>query len=147
MKSKCVAIQALVLLVASAAAVACGDDEHDSGAAMPKPPTDLKVEPLTGGAHLTWKDNSDNESAFMVERAAGTEAFKSLATVPFDTVQYHDGAVTPGGMFKYRVMAMPKDGGHSDKTEYSNEVTFVAPQAEPQLDPTPAGGAHAGHNG
>jgi hypothetical protein len=145
MKSKKAVIQGLLLLVASAAAVACGDDEDDSGAALPKRPTDLQVEPLTGGAHLTWKDNSDNESAFMVERAAGTEAFKSLATVPFDTIQYHDGAITPGGTFRYRVMAMPKEGGHSEKTEYSNEVTFVAPQAEVEPAPTATGGAHAGH--
>jgi hypothetical protein len=145
MKSKKAGIQRLVLLAAAAAAVACGDEEHKSGADMPERPTDLKVEPLTGGAHLTWKDNSDNESAFMVERVAGAEEFKSLATVPFDTVQYHDGTVTAGATFKYRVMAMPKDGGHSETTEYSNEATFVAPQAEVEPPPTPAGGAHAGH--
>lgn len=145
MKSKKGGIHGLVVLVASAAAIACGSEEHDGGTAVPKRPTDLQVEPLTGGAHLTWKDNSDNESAFMVERATGTEAFQSLATVPFDTVQYHDGTITPGGTFKYRVMAMPKQGGHSEKTEYSNEVTFVAQQGEVEPVPTAAGGAHAGH--
>jgi hypothetical protein len=145
MKAKKAAIHGLVFLVASAAAIACSDAEHDAGADVPKRPTDLQVEPLTGGAHLTWKDNSDNESAFMVERAAGTQAFQSLATVPFDTVQYHDGTITPGGTFKYRVMAMPKEGGHSEKTEYSNEVTFVAPLAEAEPAPIATGGAHGGH--
>ena len=33
-----------------------------------KAPSDLKAEPLDGGAHLTWKDNSDNEAEFMIER-------------------------------------------------------------------------------
>jgi hypothetical protein len=145
MKSKRAAIHGLVLFVASAAAIACSDAEHDAGADLPKRPTDLQVEPRTGGAHLTWKDNSDNESAFMVERATGAESFQSLATVPFDTVQYHDGATTPGGTFTYRVMAMPKEGGHSEKTEYSNEVVFVAPPAEVEPAPTAAGGAHTGH--
>ncbi|HEY8944708.1 MAG TPA: hypothetical protein VIM73_10620 [Polyangiaceae bacterium] len=76
----------------------------------------------------------------MVERADGTAAFQTLSTVPFDTVQYHDGAVTPGATYKYRVMAMPKEGGHSEATEYSNEVTFVAPEAETDPDPAPRAG-------
>lgn len=143
MKSKRAAMYGLVM-VASFAAGACSDSEHEAATDMPAPPSDLKAEPLTGGAHLTWKDNSDNESAFMVERAAGVEAFASLATVPFDAVQYHDGAVNPGATYRYRVMAMPKDGGHPGDSEYSNEVTFIAPAAE-QPAPTPAGGAHTGH--
>ena len=146
MKPSTRAFTSLTLLVAAAIAVACGDQhEGDAPMAMPSAPTDLRAEPLTGGAHLTWKDNSDNESAFMVERADGAAEFRTLGTVPFDTVQYHDGSITPGATYKYRVMAMPKEQGHSELTEYSNEVTFVAPAAEMMPDPLPAGGMHAGH--
>jgi hypothetical protein len=114
-------------VVVAALVGACGDDMDMDGSSLPKKPTDLKLEPLSGGAHLTWKDNSNDESAFMVERAAGAAKFETLATLPFDTVQYHDAAITSGTTYKYRVMAMPKEGGHSDKTEYSNEVEFAAP--------------------
>lgn len=144
MKAKRAVMYGLAMVVAFAA-LACSESEHEAAADMPAPPSDLKVEPLTGGAHLTWKDNSDNESAFMLERAAGAEAFASLATVPFDAVQYHDGAVTPGATYRYRVMAMPKDGGHPADSEYSNEVTFIAPAAEVEPAPSAEGGAHSGH--
>jgi len=93
---------------------------------MPNPPSELKAEAASGGAHLTWKDNSDNEASFMIERKAGTAAYTQLATVPFDTTAYHDANVATG-MYMYRVMAMPKDGTHGTSTKYSNEVTLAAP--------------------
>lgn len=93
---------------------------------MPNPPSDLKVEESSGGAHLTWKDNSDNEASFMIERMVGSAAYMQLTSVPFDTTAYHDPTLA-AGTYKYRVMAMPKDGSHASDTKYSNEVTFTAP--------------------
>lgn len=93
----------------------------------PNPPSELKVEALSGGAHLTWKDNSDNEASFMVERMMGSAAYGELTSVPFDTTAYHDPNLA-SGTYKYRVMAMPKDGTHATGTnKYSNEVTFTTP--------------------
>lgn len=94
---------------------------------MPNPPSDLKVMELTGGAHVTWKDNSDNEAQFMVERKVGTGAFAILATLPFNSTQFHDAPIMTGVTYVYRVMAMGKDGGHEGKNEYSNEVAFTLP--------------------
>jgi hypothetical protein len=102
-------------------AASCGMDMS-----MPTPPTDLKVEEMSGGAHLTWKDNSDNESSFMIERMMGTSAYAEIATVPFDTTAYHDPNLA-AGTYMYRVMAMPKDGAHGTSTKYSNEVTITLP--------------------
>lgn len=115
---------ALIFAIALAAATGgCGMDDM-----MPAPPTDLMAQALGGGAHLTWKDNSDNESGFMVERKVGTGSFEVLTSVPFNTTQYHDAGLTSGTSYVYRVMAMPKEGGHDPgTTEYSNEVTFTAP--------------------
>ena len=110
----------LTLSVLGVAACSMGD-------MMPNPPTDLKAEPLSGGAHLTWKDNSDNESAFMIQRMAGTAAYMDLTSVPFDTTAYHDPNLA-AGTYMYRVMAMPKSGTHETGSgKYSNEVTFTAP--------------------
>lgn len=94
-------------------------------AMMPNPPSNLKVTELTGGGHVTWKDNSDDEAQFMVERKVGTGQFAVLAALPFNTTQFHDAPLMAGATYVYRVMAMGKEGGHEGKDEYSNEVAFT----------------------
>ena len=115
---------ALVLLLSVLGAARCG--EHGGGD-EPSPPSELKVEELQGGAHLTWKDNSDNEGSFMLERKVGTGNFEVFKTLDFNTTLYHDAPLTTGTSYQYRVMAMPKTGGgHTAGTgKYSNEVTFM----------------------
>jgi hypothetical protein len=112
----------LVILLAALGASSCGG--HDSGG-EPNPPSDLMVSEMDGGAHLTWKDNSDNEGSFMLERKVGTDAFAVYKTLDFNTTVYHDADVKAGMAYGYRVMAMPKSGGHTASTKYSNEVMFT----------------------
>lgn len=109
-----------LLLGAISLTAACGMDDM-----MPNPPSDLMAAELGGGAHLTWKDNSDNEASFMIERKVGGGSYEVLATVPFDTTAHHDAPLTAGTTYMYRVMATPKSGEHSAETKYSNEVTFM----------------------
>jgi len=45
-----------------------------------------------------------------------------MATLEFDTTQYHDAPLTSGATYRYMIMAM-NDAGESE----SNEVTFNAP--------------------
>ena len=106
---------ALTLLLA-----ACGSTD----AAAPVAPSGLAAVALTGGAHLTWSDNSNNETEFMVMRMkAGVDTeLVPLTTVPFDTEQYHDAPLTSGSTYTYMIMAM-NDAGEAT----SNEVTFNAP--------------------
>jgi hypothetical protein len=112
----------LFLLLAALGPAGCG--EH--GAGEPTPPSNLAVMELDRGAHLTWKDNSDDEGGFMLERKAGTGNFEVYKSLDFNTTQYHDAAITAGMTYTYRVMAMPKSGGgHTASTQYSNEVTFM----------------------
>ena len=120
-------IQLSIIVFAGLIAAACGGssggDETEVAA-----PTQLKVEALEGGAHLTWKDNSDNESEFMIERKTDGGAWTTVADVPFDTTQYHDASIEAGVSYTYRVMAMPKSGGHDEENgAFSNEVSFTAP--------------------
>ncbi len=104
--------------------VACVGGCGSPTPAVPAAPSMLAVAPLSGGGHLTWKDNSENEAQFMIERKVGAGTFAVLATVPFNTVAYHDAPLTKGTSYTYRVMAM----GADDKTsDYSNEVPFTAP--------------------
>lgn len=114
---------AIPVLAATFALAACASDATDPVAA-PAAPTMLSAAALGGGAHLTWTDNSDNETEFMIMRMeVGTDAdYKTLASVPFNSTQYHDAPLTPGKSYMYMVMAM-NDGGETN----SNEITFAAP--------------------
>ncbi|MEY4581372.1 MAG: hypothetical protein RL701_6075 [Pseudomonadota bacterium] len=139
-----------ILVVALTAVVACGSDDNTNTTV--KAPTDLKVAALEGGAHLTWKDNSDNESGFMIERMSGSSEWATIGNVPFDTTQYHDPSLTAGAAYTYRVMAMPKSGGHETGSgAYSNEVTCTAVTAQASdaagapASSHSSGGAPGGH--
>jgi len=98
---------------------ACG------GGQVPAAPTELKVSLLMGGGHLTWKDNSDNETQFMIERKAGGGSFQTLVSVPFNTTQYHDAPLTAGTVYTYRVMAMGQGGHSGGSSDFSNEVSLT----------------------
>lgn len=103
---------------------ACGVDEGDGpDDSRPEAPTDLMAAALDGGAHLTWEDNSDNETEFMIQRKLEADAeYTTVATVPFDTTQYHDAPLESGTTYMYMVMAM-NDRGESAAAE----LTFTAP--------------------
>ena len=60
---------------------------------------------MGGGVHLTWKDNATNEDGFDIERSDASSSFGALDGVPFDSVSYHDSAVTLGITYTYRVRA------------------------------------------
>lgn len=98
---------------------ACSEG-HGAADAPPAAPTNLAVASLSGGAHLTWNDNSDNEAHFMIMRKSGTGAYDDVAMITFNTTQYHDTGVTAGTMYTYKVMAMNDQGEAS-----SNEVSFT----------------------
>lgn len=136
---------AWVLTVAASVAAGCESDGGHGGSGSPAAPTELMVGEMDGGAHLTWKDNSDNEATFMIERKAGTGSFQTLATVPFDTVQYHDANLTAGTTYVYRVMAMGKVTGKD--SAYSNEVTFMLPSGGAGDGGADDGGAGGGPHG
>jgi hypothetical protein len=90
--------------------------------AGPAAPTELVVTPLTGGGHLVWKDNASDEDGFEIERKSSGE-FQRIASVVFDIRQYHDGDVTAGVSYAYRVRATNAAGNSA----YSNVATLVLP--------------------
>ncbi len=104
-------------------AASCAMD-HGSGAG-PAAPSGLTVALLSGGGHLTWMDNSDDETQFMIMRKemGSTAAFTAIATPTFNTTQYHDAPLTAGRTYVYAVMAMNNSG----ESEMSNEVMLAIP--------------------
>ena len=98
---------------------ACGSG-HSDASAPPAAPTNLAVSNVSGGAHLTWTDNADNEAHFMVMRKTATTAYDDVDMVDFNVTQYHDSSVTAGTAYTYKIDAMNDKGATS-----SNEVTFT----------------------
>ncbi|HWA70716.1 MAG TPA: fibronectin type III domain-containing protein [Polyangiaceae bacterium] len=115
-----------VLLLMAATSSGCSSSDSGSPAkeTAPAAPSELKAAVLSGGAHLTWKDNSNDEENFMILRMqTGVDtAYKTIATQPFDTVQYHDAPLTSGATYMYKIMAM-NGAGESE----SNEAMLVLP--------------------
>lgn len=68
---------------------------------------------------LSWRDRSENEKGFIVERKTGSRGFTKVATLSANTTTYTDRNLASGASYTYRVKAY-NDVGESDS---SNEVT------------------------
>lgn len=75
---------------------------------------------------LTWKDNSDNEDAFSIERSTDGENFAQIATTGPNVEAYTDSGLSPGIRYWYRIRAA-NSAGYSG---YSN-VRFATTKAIP----------------
>lgn len=118
--------RSVILALAFGTLISAGSCAMDhGGTGGPAAPTNLAAALLSGGAHLTWTDNSSDETQFMIMRKemGSTADYTAVATPPFNTVQYHDAPLTSGKTYLYMVMAM-NNAGESDP---SNEVTIAIP--------------------
>jgi hypothetical protein len=69
-------------------------------------PSRLTAQTPGNRIRLTWRDNSNNETGFHIERAVGTNpSFTRLASVSANETAYNDTATTRGVTYQYRVQA------------------------------------------
>jgi subtilisin family serine protease len=77
---------------------------------VPPPPSEVVVTLTSkGNARVAWRDNSDNETGFEVERSIDGVRFSFLAAAPASpgaTLRIIDDTVSPGQPYYYRVRAM-----------------------------------------
>ncbi len=91
-------------------------------AAKPAAPASLHASVLaTGVIKLSWQDNSDNETGFIIERRTDSGSFEEVGTVAKDITNYTDSSVTAGHSYIYRVSARNPLGSSA----YSNEVAIM----------------------
>ncbi len=78
----------------------------------PLPPTDLKAEEIyEKDIVLSWKDNSDNEEGFKLERRKIGEAkFEIVQTLPPNMTAFRDEGLEPGMTYYYRIFAFNTAG-------------------------------------
>ncbi len=84
------------------------------------PPSNLQAnaDPVSGNIVLTWSDNSDIESGFVVERwNPATQQWAIIATTGANVTQYVDATVSPGQTYSYQIRAATSDRATSN---YSN---------------------------
>jgi FtsP/CotA-like multicopper oxidase with cupredoxin domain len=92
--------------------------------AAPAAPTSLAALVQAGPqVSLTWKDNANNETGFVIERATDGVNFSVLASLGVNATSYIDTTVVAGMTYTYRVKAV-NAGGDS---LYSNLATATIP--------------------
>lgn len=112
-----------------------------------KPPTGLALTatsqevPMGSTVKLTWVDNSDNETNFVIERSANGTTFTDIVHADANAITYTDNTgLTPNTTYYYRVKAI----NATDASAYSSIVSIVTspiPSAPAVADnPTPGNG-------
>jgi hypothetical protein len=79
------------------------------------------------GVRLTWKDNSDNEECFYVERHPGTGVFAEIAKIDPDVTEYIDLSLSGDTTYTYRVRAYNAAGYSAYTVEPSWQTAPAAP--------------------
>ena len=88
----------------------------------PDAPTDLEAQGISPNEiRLTWKDNSDNEKGFKIERKTDSTDWNEIKTVGANVIEYTDTELTPNTKYYYRVKAYNVIG----ESGYSNTVEAV----------------------
>ncbi|HXG51579.1 MAG TPA: FG-GAP-like repeat-containing protein [candidate division Zixibacteria bacterium] len=91
---------------------------------------------------LTWRDNSNNETGFKIERRAGSvSGFTLLAVVGENATSYVDRSAVDGVMYCYRVRAYNNAGESSFAEACMNPPVPRAPVGRAEVIVDPKGGA------
>ncbi len=93
----------------------------------PKAPTNLKAEAVSSSKiELTWKDNSDNESGFKIERRKSGGSYSQIKKVDKNTTTYTDTGLSSTTRYYYRIRAYTD----SINSSYTNEAAATTTAAE-----------------
>jgi subtilisin family serine protease len=89
-------------------------------ASLPNAPSELTAEAISSTAlRLKWKDNSNNEQGFKIQRKVNNGAFSELTKVNANVTTYTDSGLSAGTTYTYKVAAY-NNGGTS---AFSNEAS------------------------
>jgi hypothetical protein len=110
---------------------------RDSGTASPQPPappSDLIAASVSQSEiSLTWSDNTDNESGFIIERSPnGSTVWNLIGNVGPNVLFFDDSGLDPGSTFYYRVYAYNGAGN----SPVSNVATATTWELQPPAAPT-----------
>lgn len=112
----------------------------DVGTELPASPSNLTASAVSSTQiNLAWRDNSDNEDRFKVERApGGTANYTQVADLSANTSSYQDSGLNPSSSYIYRVRAVNEAGnsGYSNTAAATTLAGAAAPAAPSNLTAT-----------
>lgn len=111
---------------------------------VPASPTSLAIKYTTDSSiTISWHDNSDNESEFIIERSTGNDSqFEALASVSKNILEYTDQGLEIGNAYFYRVIARNQFGSsdYSDTLTFEINITGIAEDISFIVYPIPSSG-------
>jgi hypothetical protein len=94
---------------------------------IPNRPTDVAAESINASQiRLTWKDQSQYETAYIVERKEGNGTFTTIATLGPNVTQFEDTQLSDGLTYEYRVISKGKNGALAPVTS-ATAITNATP--------------------
>jgi len=116
---------------------------------LPDSPSNLSAtETSSSEIDITWNDNSDNETGFILERKEGVGAFVEVATPAANAESYSDSGLNPSTIYTYRITANNGDGDSVSSSEGTaatlatngNTTVFITPTVITQTQADSEGG-------
>ncbi|MEA5469011.1 DUF4114 domain-containing protein [Spirulina sp. 06S082] len=89
---------------------------------VPNMPANLIATEEGGQIKLTWQDNSNNETGFLLERSQDQNSWGIIANVATNLTQYLDTSLTTNGTYYYRLRAV--NGVGQSQLATSNAIAF-----------------------
>jgi transcriptional regulator CtsR len=111
---------------------AYSNESSTTTGSIPTAPSNLTAAPVSSSRiSLTWKDSSNNETGFKIERKKSGGSYKQITTLSANTTSYTDTGLSSDATYYYRVRAYNSIGNST----YSNEATVAmgAPAAPTKL--------------
>ncbi|MFP4015909.1 MAG: fibronectin type III domain-containing protein [Halanaerobiales bacterium] len=91
-------------------------NDDNIAADSPAAPTIFSGESISDNkVRLSWVDNSDSESSFVIERKNETDEWKEIAATVFNLIEFIDRGLKPGTVYQYRIKSV-NSAGESEYT-------------------------------
>ena len=93
-----------------------------------KHPTDLKIKPIDDqSVTISWQDNSNSETGFIVERRTMNTQFMVIGKVSDDETEFVDNELLVGEKYYYQIKAEYEFNESIASDKVTVETEFVAP--------------------
>lgn len=99
-------------------------------------------EPPASEVVITWEDNADDESNYIIERSGDSENFGEIATIAANTTSYTDAAgLIPNTTYYYRIKAVNATEASAYSAPASVKTPPIPTAPEAPSNPSPANAA------